>query len=237
MMGTLDPRSVYNHPAAWERPWLFAVVHAGFFAAACVACIVNWWLHERARASSQAQARLLGTIVDSLHDGLAVVDADGQILLRNPAGVALMGAVDTGATETWSTAGHGLFHPDGAPVVREELPYVQALAGHPVHDVDLVVRNDGVPQGRVLSFSATALPSGGVQGARPVVVLFRDITQRHRAEQALATALATEQQAVERLRELEKVKSDFIATVSHELAYADHQHHRLPRAAGGRCSR
>ena len=112
---------------------------------------------------------------------------------------------------------YGLFHPDGAPVVEEELPYVQALAGHPVHEVDLVVRNAGVPQGRVLSFSATALPAGGVEGARPVVVLFRDITERHRAEQSLATALATEQQAVERLRELEKVKSDFVATVSHEL--------------------
>ena len=69
----------------------------------------------------------------------------------------------------------------------------------------------------MLSFSATALPAPGLEAARPVVVLFRDITERHRAEQSLATALATEQQAVERLRELEKVKSDFVATVSHEL--------------------
>lgn len=217
MMGTLDPRSVYNHPAAWERPWVFAAVHAGFFAAACIACVYNWSLHERARSSSQAQARLLSTIVDSLHDGLAVVDADGRILLRNPAGVALMGSLDTGATRVGPAHEYGLFHPDGAPVVEEELPYVQALAGHPVHDVDLVVRNAGVPQGRVLSFSATALPSSGGEGARPVVVHFRDITERHIAEQSMATALASEQQAVERLRELEKVKSDFVATVSHEL--------------------
>ena len=216
IMGTLEPRSVYNHPAAWERPWLFAAVHAGFFAAASIACVYNWSLHERARASSQAQARLMSTIVDSLDDGLAVVDADGRILLRNPAGVALMGAVDPDATRVAPAQEYGLFHPDGTPLAEEELPYVQALAGHPVHDVDLVVRNAGVPEGRVLSFSATAMPSGA-EGARPVVVLFRDITERHRAEQSMATALATEQQAVERLRELEKVKSDFVATVSHEL--------------------
>jgi mannitol-specific phosphotransferase system IIBC component len=57
VMGTLDPRSVYNHPAAWERPWVFAAVHAGFFASACIACVVNWWLHERARTTAQAQSR------------------------------------------------------------------------------------------------------------------------------------------------------------------------------------
>ena len=53
--------------------------------------------------------------------------------------------------------------------------------------------------------------------ARDVVVVFRDVTERHRTEQALADALATEQAAGERLRELERVKSDFVSTVSHEL--------------------
>ncbi len=217
MMGTMDPRSVFNHPAAWERPWLFAAVHAAFFASACIACIVNWWLHERARIASQAQTRLLSTIVDSLHDGVAVVDADGKILLRNPAGVALMGAVDEDAPSIGPVDRYGLFHPDGAPVTQQQLPHVRALDGHPVRDVELVVRNAGVPQGRVLSFSATALPTEGIEGARPVVVAFRDITERRRAEQALSTALATEKQAAARLRELEVVKSDFVATVSHEL--------------------
>ncbi len=217
VMGTLDPRSVYNYPAAWERPWLFAAVHAGFFASACIACIVNWWLHERARETSQAQSQLLSTIVDSLRDGLVVIDTNGEILLRNPAGVSLMGGVDWDAPSVGQGQRYGLFHPDGTHVAPQELPHVQALAGHRAHDVDLLVRNSEVPQGRVLNFSATALPPSGVTAARPVVVLFRDITERHRSEQALAGALATEQQAVERLRELERVKSDFVSTVSHEL--------------------
>ncbi len=217
IMGTLDPRSVYNHPAAWERPWLFAAAHAAFFATACIACIVNWWLHERARAASQAQSQLLSTIVDSLRDGLVVIDANGEILLRNPAGVSLMGGVSWDGPNGGQGQPYGLFRPDGAQVTQQELPHVQALASHLPHDVDLVVRNTAAPQGRVLSFSATALPPNGVAAARPVVVLFRDITERHRAEQALAGALATEQEAVERLRELERVKSDFVSTVSHEL--------------------
>ena len=80
-----------------------------------------------------------------------------------------------------------------------------------------MVRNDGVPDGRVLNFSATALPSVPGDDASDVVVVFRDVTERHRTEQALADALATEQAAGERLRELERVKSDFVSTVSHEL--------------------
>ena len=49
IMGTLNPEAVYDHPAARDRPWVFAGVHAAFFAFASAACIVNWWLHERAR--------------------------------------------------------------------------------------------------------------------------------------------------------------------------------------------
>ncbi|MEI5672860.1 MULTISPECIES: sensor histidine kinase [unclassified Nocardioides] len=217
VMGTSDPRAVYNHPAAWEHPWLFAVVHAAFFACASIACVVNWWLHERARDAAQAQTRLLSTIVDSLQEGLAVVDREERVLLRNPAGVALLGGSDHRARGIGPAEGYGLHHLDGRPVARHELPHVQALAGHRARDIDLVVRNEGVPDGRVLTFSAIPLPPDGDEGPGDVVVVFRDVTERHRAEQALTAALVTEQEAVERLRELERTKSDFVSTVSHEL--------------------
>jgi signal transduction histidine kinase len=217
VMGTLNPRAVYDNPKAWEHPWLFAGVHAAFFAFACVACLVNWWLHERARLAAQTQTRLLSTIVESLRDGLVVLDSQGKILLRNPAGVSLMGGVEPDADTVGPAERYGLFHPDGAPVLHDEQLHLRALAGDRVHDVDLLVRNAGVPEGRVLNFSATALPPAVPDGVRDVVVVFRDVTERHRTAQALADALATEQDAVERLRELERVKSDFVSTVSHEL--------------------
>jgi PAS domain S-box-containing protein len=217
VMGTLRPRAVYDHPAAWERPWLFAGVHATFFAFACVACLVNWWLHERARLAAQTQTQLLSTIVESLRDGLVVLDSQGKILLRNPSGVSLMGGVEPEAETVGPAERYGLFHPDGAPVLHDEQLHLRALAGDRVHDVDLLVRNAGVPDGRVLNFSATALPAAVPDGVRDVVVVFRDVTERHRTAQALADALVSEQDAVERLRELERVKSDFVSTVSHEL--------------------
>jgi diguanylate cyclase (GGDEF)-like protein len=53
VMGTVDPRAVYDHADAWRHPWTWAFIHAGFFAAACVGSVINWKLHERARDAEQ----------------------------------------------------------------------------------------------------------------------------------------------------------------------------------------
>lgn len=216
LMGLADPRSVYNHPAAWERPWVFAFVHAAFFACAAIACVINWWVHERSRETAHAQSELLGTVMDSLRDGLVVLDSRHRVRLRNPAGVALMGGEDL-ESRGLGPESYGLFHPDGSPVSYDDLPHAQALAGRAARDVDLVVRNRALPGGRVLNFSAATLPSPDAGGGQDVVVVFRDVTEQHRTEQAMATALAAEQEMVERLRDIERVKSDFVATASHEL--------------------
>lgn len=216
VMGTANPRAVYNHPAAWERPWLFAAVHAAFFACASVACVVNWWLHERARDAASAQTRLLATIVDSLQEGLVVLDPSERVRLHNPAGVALLGGIADDVRGTVDGV-PGLSHLDGTPVAYADLPHVRALAGERGQSIDLMVRNEQAPDGRVLSFSTIPIPSASGEGRHDVVVVFRDVTARHQAQQALTVALRTEQEVVERLREVERTKSDLVSTVSHEL--------------------
>ncbi len=52
IVGTLAPHSVYDHHAAREHPWTWAGIHAALFSAACVGSMVNWGLHERARAEA-----------------------------------------------------------------------------------------------------------------------------------------------------------------------------------------
>jgi len=49
VLGTLDPAEVFNHPAARAEPWLWALVHAGFIAAAGAAAVVAWRLNEDLR--------------------------------------------------------------------------------------------------------------------------------------------------------------------------------------------
>jgi serine phosphatase RsbU (regulator of sigma subunit)/anti-sigma regulatory factor (Ser/Thr protein kinase) len=59
ILGVLDPDSVYNHPAARERPWTWAAVHAGFIGAISVACLVNWRFNEATSAHrDRAEQRL-----------------------------------------------------------------------------------------------------------------------------------------------------------------------------------
>jgi diguanylate cyclase (GGDEF)-like protein len=66
LLGTLRPTDVYNHPAAWQQPWKWALIHGGFVAAASVAYLVNWRL-------SETQAIEIGRLVSRL-EGLARTD-------------------------------------------------------------------------------------------------------------------------------------------------------------------
>jgi diguanylate cyclase (GGDEF)-like protein len=66
VLGALRPSDVYNHPAAWQQPWKWALIHGGFVLAASIAYLVNWRLSER-------QAVEIGRLVSRL-EGLARSD-------------------------------------------------------------------------------------------------------------------------------------------------------------------
>jgi diguanylate cyclase (GGDEF)-like protein len=131
------------------------------------------------------QARLMTAIVNSMVEGLHVVDDQGRLLLRNPAVRRLMGGVVSDSEHIGRPDYYGLFHPDGTPVAPEDVPHRRALAGTDVRGMDILVRNPGVPQGRLLSVSSAVVP-GDLNGARCAVTVFHDVTaeRRHRDELA-----------------------------------------------------
>ena len=45
---------------------------------------------SRSQAVLESQAEVLSAIIDSMHDGLTVIDATGQVLRRNPAGAEMV---------------------------------------------------------------------------------------------------------------------------------------------------
>jgi diguanylate cyclase (GGDEF)-like protein len=47
LMGALAPASVYSHPDAQARPWLWALVHGGFVLASATANLVSWRANEQ----------------------------------------------------------------------------------------------------------------------------------------------------------------------------------------------
>ena len=135
---------------------------------------------ERAQLHSELarEKELLGAIIDSMADGLAVIEPDGRVSLRNPAVGRLLGGVSSPGDRFAGAAWFGLHKVDGRPFPDEELAHLRALAGEDVRGVEMLVRNPGVPEGRIVKVSATALSRP--DGTHSAVVLFHDVTAERR---------------------------------------------------------
>ncbi len=133
--------------------------------------------------SAREQAATMTAIVDSMAEGVGVVDEDGRFRLRNPAAGRLLGMTSpTG--QVGAASFYGLRHPDGTPFAADEPLYRQILAGH-FEPTDLLVRNSAVPEGRIIHVGGTELPAGH-DGKRAALIVFHDVTadRRHRDELA-----------------------------------------------------
>jgi signal transduction histidine kinase len=111
------------------------------------------------------QAQLMNAVLNSMAEGLAVVDDGGRWLLRNPA-----------ATKVGGFAGDLRTLLSTSPDVED--PLDQALAGHSVRDVELRV-SDPPGAGRILAVSAAPLPRDSVTGRARALLIFRDATVEH----------------------------------------------------------
>ncbi|GLZ01522.1 ATP-binding protein [Actinoplanes sp. NBRC 103695] len=138
-----------------------------------------------AEAESRRQAGLLGAIMNSLGDGVGVVDGNGEFLLHNPAAKALLGVDDKVRGPGEWQSHYGLFLPDGrTPFPLEEMPLVRALQGESSDGVEMMVRNAERPDGILISVDGRPLDeSAGQPGA---VAVFHDITELRRYETDLS---------------------------------------------------
>jgi signal transduction histidine kinase len=138
-----------------------------------------------AEAESRRQAGLLRAIMDSIGDGVGVVDEHGAFLLHNPAAQELLGVgSDVDDPAAWQEH-YGLFRPDGrTPFPIDELPLMRALAGRPSDGVEMIVRNPKRPDGLLLSVDGRPLDDRA--GQRGAVAVFHDITELRRYENDLA---------------------------------------------------
>jgi signal transduction histidine kinase len=140
----------------------------------------------QARVESEARARLLGAVLESMQDGLVVVEEGGQILVANSASRGLFG-IDELPDTMRSAADYGLFHDDGRPVADQEMAAFRALQGEEVPAKDLHLRVDSVPEGRVLAIGARSV--GGRDPSDPplAMVNIRDVTLDRQHRDSLAS--------------------------------------------------
>ncbi|GAA0477046.1 hypothetical protein Ade02nite_95520 [Paractinoplanes deccanensis] len=138
-----------------------------------------------AEAESRRQAGLLGAIMNSIGDGVGVVDENGAFLLHNPAAKQLLGGMDDAQSPgTWQEH-YGLYRPDGrTPFPLDELPLIRALRGESSDGVEMMVRNERRPEGILVSVDGRPLHTSA--GQRGAVAVFHDITELRRYENDLA---------------------------------------------------
>ncbi|MGQ7295953.1 diguanylate cyclase domain-containing protein [Quadrisphaera sp. KR29] len=144
---------------------------------------------ERAQEEAdraQQQADLLRTVLDTVSDGLTVVDAEGALVLRNAWAGRQPAVAEAGTGQALWPTDATLHRVDGSPLPHEEVPVVRALRGQDVEAQDLRMRTPEHPEGLVLSVSARRLPAGGEAGrSGGVVVAYRDVTAERTATEQI----------------------------------------------------
>jgi PAS domain S-box-containing protein len=153
--------------------------------------------------------------------GIAIIGTDevGRVTLFNPGAQRLLGYTKDEALGRSSS----MFHTEQELAAFAErlgvrnafLEVARAMTAPGAAATDIRFRRkDGEERTHSMTLTRMTGDRGQVSG---YVITSEDITERVTAQQALVEALATETQAVERLREVDQVKDAFVSSVSHEL--------------------
>jgi len=147
------------------------------------------------------------TLFQTCPIGLSVTNAQGKLIEANPAARKILHLTDR--LDQWPILGYEgwqLFVADDTPLAPEDFATYQAFQKKQLVELQEVKlqRPDG--SSVWLSVMASPMPLDGYD----ILTAYIDITQRHRAEEETSHALARE-------RELNELKSRFIAMASHEF--------------------
>ncbi|MGZ5399748.1 MAG: PAS domain-containing sensor histidine kinase [Nocardioides sp.] len=170
----------------------------------------------RATSGQQTLQRLVDAATGS---AIIAVDLDGRVEVFNPGAEAVMGltAAETTGIEADRLFSYGELLRQGArlqtrPVFSEICAATVAADGERHHWS--FHRPGGEQRTMLMAITPVSDERGAVAG---YLCVAEDVTEREEMHRSLLTALAREREAVDGLRELERVKTDFVATVSHEL--------------------
>ncbi len=140
----------------------------------------------------EGQAAQLAATFEAMVDGIAVYDAEGNVLHRNEAFYRLLHLEPGNAPPQWDAFIRAMHmrRADGTPMGREETHSFRALHGETIRE-EIVLLRDG--RGRERSMSQNASPIRAADGAViGAVVVFNDVTERlaqEREREGLLTLL------------------------------------------------
>jgi PAS domain S-box-containing protein len=165
------------------------------------------------------QTKLLQTVLDSLGDGLIVVDKAGKLLIWNAAAEKLVGAPPTTALSQWPES-LGLYDPvECRAFPAEQFPMARALRGESC-ECEILVRTPLTAKSIWIEVTAHPLKDQNANVVGAVTVL-RNITQRKISEQEIERLHAElESRVRQRTAQLEvanKELESFTYSVAHDL--------------------
>jgi PAS domain S-box-containing protein len=133
-------------------------------------------------------------LLESLHEGVTIVDISGRVLLMNPAARTLfVDALQTSQDLSQLMEARDLRHIDDTPLRRDQRPIARALRGEAFNDEEMILVRPDATRLRLLSSGSAIRDNGQVVLA---IVVHRDVTA---------------------LRLLEQTKEDYLALISHDL--------------------
>ena len=128
----------------------------------------------------------LTEILETVPDGIVIVDRNGLISYINPSAEKLFGLARSDLIGySYNTPEWKITTPDGISIPDEDLPFMQVMkTGSPIFGMELVVSH---PSGERLTLSMNAAALRGVDGhIEGMVTALEDITRRHQAQQIVA---------------------------------------------------
>ncbi|MBI2378151.1 MAG: response regulator [Deltaproteobacteria bacterium] len=131
---------------------------------------------DRSERAAREQTAILRSVIESIGDGVGVVDEKRKLILWNSAASELAKHGTCIAVPMGADGGAGFYDADGiTPTRLDRLPLVRAMHGEVFDGVEVFLRHAGAPNGVWLS--ATGRPWRGENGiARGGVAVFRDVT-------------------------------------------------------------
>ena len=185
-----------------------------------------WGQASRSRALALAQRMTTAweeseesnhLLIQNLHSGVVAYAPDGRILLCNPQAVRMLDLpsdATQGASAEYAT--RQFFNADGAALPAVEQPFQRVLAtGQPVRGLVVGLERPTAGDRQWLLANAFA-ELGPDQKLRRIVATFADITERKRAEEALARANAElEHRVQERTAELGQSQAFLESIIEH----------------------
>ena len=160
------------------------------------------------REEAERERDLLGLVIEQSGDGVIVADANGNLVLFNPAAERQHGVpFKPIGPEHWADT-YGLTDVDGKRLEGRDSPLCRAVRGESVEDARWMVRR---PDGTKRILVGTAKPLRTADGTPSGAVLVaRDETERVQAEADRRAALESAERA-------SRAKDEFLAMLGHEL--------------------